>query len=307
MIFSDRLITPDLQPVKTITDQNQRPPRHLDPRIRGWDLNVQMWWPSVLQHPRAQLIQERIEKERNQRMERNRVLSMERLEQKAEQFTPRRRNTKSTSADASQKAETGCTPERRRSDVSAISYLTPTRDSPNRDARGSVKSSTASRSGTTENTPLRDSATPREYATPPKGSPGKTLPALKGKVRNRDKEGLAAALAQLPEMVWQRGNFLNYDEWQRKNPGAIMRHPPEFGPHAENHLIDVPHHPYRVQTRPKLRPILTPRITLSTCRTTRIGCRRAPSCARSSRCEGSTKVAIGSSRTRSYRRWGRRT
>jgi hypothetical protein len=139
--------------------------------------------------------------------------------------------------------------------LSSISYLTP---SPNRDARGSVKSSTASRSGTTEitSTPLRNT-TPQDFATPPKMTRPSKMPDLKGKVRSRDKEGLAAALAQLPEMTWQRGNFMNYDEWQRKNPGVILRHPPEFGPHAENHLIDVPHHPYRVQTRPKLRPILT--------------------------------------------------
>merc|ERR1719359_1019352 len=140
-----------------------------------------MWWPSVLQHPRAQLMAERIEKERNQRLERNRALSMERLDQ----FTPRRRDTKSTTADTY-----SATPERRRSDMSCMSFATP---SPARDHRGSVKSSTASGSS-----PLRDS-TPQDYATPPKAS--KSPPALKGKVRNRDKEGLTAALAQLPEMA----------------------------------------------------------------------------------------------------------
>jgi hypothetical protein len=48
LTFSDRLITAELQPIPIITDYRRRPPRHLDPRIRGWDLNVKMWWPATL-------------------------------------------------------------------------------------------------------------------------------------------------------------------------------------------------------------------------------------------------------------------
>jgi hypothetical protein len=47
-IFSNRLMTAELQPIPIITDYRRRPPRHLDPRIRGWDLNSTMWWPSTL-------------------------------------------------------------------------------------------------------------------------------------------------------------------------------------------------------------------------------------------------------------------
>lgn len=47
-IFSNRLMTAELQPIPIITDYRRRPPRHLDPRIRGWDLNCKMWWPATL-------------------------------------------------------------------------------------------------------------------------------------------------------------------------------------------------------------------------------------------------------------------
>jgi len=47
-IFSNRIITPELQPIPVITDKRRRPPRHLDPRIRGWDLNTRMWWPATV-------------------------------------------------------------------------------------------------------------------------------------------------------------------------------------------------------------------------------------------------------------------
>jgi hypothetical protein len=47
-IFSNRIHTAELQPVKTITDHRRRPPRHLDPRIRRWDLNSNMWWPATV-------------------------------------------------------------------------------------------------------------------------------------------------------------------------------------------------------------------------------------------------------------------
>lgn len=53
MTFSDRIITPELMVPHIITNKSAKPPRHLDPRIRGWDLNTSVWWPSVLQHVNA--------------------------------------------------------------------------------------------------------------------------------------------------------------------------------------------------------------------------------------------------------------
>lgn len=50
MTFSDRIITPELMTPHIITNASARPPRHLDPRIRGWDLNTSVWWPNVLQN-----------------------------------------------------------------------------------------------------------------------------------------------------------------------------------------------------------------------------------------------------------------
>lgn len=56
LTFSDRLITPWLQKPSVITGESAKPPRHLDPRIRGWDLNTKPWWPSVLQNQNPALL-----------------------------------------------------------------------------------------------------------------------------------------------------------------------------------------------------------------------------------------------------------
>lgn len=50
MTFSERIISPELMAPHIITNKTMRPPRHLDPRIRGWDLNTAPWWPCVLQN-----------------------------------------------------------------------------------------------------------------------------------------------------------------------------------------------------------------------------------------------------------------
>jgi hypothetical protein len=49
MTFSERIISPELMTPKVITNHSHRPPRHLDPRIRGWDMNTHPWWPNILQ------------------------------------------------------------------------------------------------------------------------------------------------------------------------------------------------------------------------------------------------------------------